>query len=131
MRNTWRRYGTWWNLPLNNSGQKAWRRTKPAVADLCTLADARARNPIAASVAAEAGAWRAISVRLVQQAFPGAGDAAPRVRSGLRAPFARKAREMRLEDGQVVVFPSYVFHEVAPCSGRDVRITVVTDCWFV
>jgi len=49
----------------------------------------------------------------------------------LRTPFALKPREMRLEEGQVVVFPSYVFHEVTPFYGRDTRITVATNCWFV
>jgi Putative 2OG-Fe(II) oxygenase len=49
----------------------------------------------------------------------------------LRAPFALEAREIRLDEGQVVVFPSYVFHEVTPFYGRDVRITVATNCWFV
>jgi len=49
----------------------------------------------------------------------------------LRTPFALKPRETRLEEGQVVVFPSYVFHEVTPFYGRDTRITVATNCWFV
>jgi len=49
----------------------------------------------------------------------------------MRAPYALKPREMRLEEGQVVVFPSYVFHEVTPFYGRDTRITVATNCWFV
>jgi len=49
----------------------------------------------------------------------------------LRTPFALKPREMRLEEGQVVVFPSYVFHEVTPFYGRDTRITVATNCWFL
>jgi hypothetical protein len=30
----------------------------------------------------------------------------------------------------MIVFPSYVFHEVAPFYGRDTRITVATNCWF-
>ena len=30
---------------------------------------------------------------------------------------------MRLEEGQIIVFPSYVIHEVSPFYGRDVRIT--------
>ena len=49
----------------------------------------------------------------------------------LRTPFALKPRETRLDEGQVVVFPSYVFHEVTPFYGRDTRITVATNCWFV
>jgi uncharacterized protein (TIGR02466 family) len=48
----------------------------------------------------------------------------------LRPAYALKCREMRLEEGQVVVFPSFIFHEVAPFYGRDTRITVATNCWF-
>jgi hypothetical protein len=48
----------------------------------------------------------------------------------LRAPFALAAREVRLEEGQVIVFPSFIFHEVSPFYGRDTRITVATNCWF-
>jgi len=48
----------------------------------------------------------------------------------LRPAFALKCREVRLEEGQVIVFPSYAFHEVAPFYGRDTRITVATNCWF-
>jgi len=48
----------------------------------------------------------------------------------LRAPFALKPREVRLEEGQIIVFPSFAFHEVAPFYGRDTRITVATNCWF-
>ncbi len=48
----------------------------------------------------------------------------------LRPPFALKPLELRLDEGQVVVFPSYVFHEVAPFYGPDRRITVASNCWF-
>lgn len=48
----------------------------------------------------------------------------------LRAPYALKPREVRLEEGQVIVFPSFAFHEVSPFYGRDTRITVATNCWF-
>jgi len=48
----------------------------------------------------------------------------------LKAPYALRPRDLRLEAGQLVVFPSYVFHEVAPFYGRDTRITVATNCWF-
>lgn len=48
----------------------------------------------------------------------------------LRPEFAVKSRELRLEEGQVIVFPSFVFHEVAPFYGSDTRITVATNCWF-
>jgi hypothetical protein len=48
----------------------------------------------------------------------------------LRPAFALRPRQLRLEEGQVVVFPSFVFHEVTPFYGRDTRITVATNCWF-
>jgi uncharacterized protein (TIGR02466 family) len=49
----------------------------------------------------------------------------------LHRPYALRPLELRLTAGQMVVFPSYVFHEVAPFYGRDVRITVAINCWFV
>lgn len=49
----------------------------------------------------------------------------------LRAPFATRPIEMQLAPGELVVFPSYVFHEVSPFYGRDCRITVATNCWFI
>lgn len=48
----------------------------------------------------------------------------------LRGAYALQPREMLLEAGQLVVFPSFVLHEVSPFYGRDVRITVATNCWF-
>jgi uncharacterized protein (TIGR02466 family) len=48
----------------------------------------------------------------------------------LRPAFALGCRDVRLEEGQVIVFPSYLFHEVSPFYGRDTRITVATNCWF-
>jgi uncharacterized protein (TIGR02466 family) len=48
----------------------------------------------------------------------------------LHGAYALRPLEIRLVPGQVVVFPSYVFHEVAPFYGRDTRITVATNCWF-
>ncbi|MGO9804048.1 MAG: putative 2OG-Fe(II) oxygenase [Steroidobacteraceae bacterium] len=60
----------------------------------------------------------------------GAGSYLDAGNRALRAPFAFGVRELRLEEGQVIVFPSYVLHEVSPFYGRDVRITVATNCWF-
>ena len=48
----------------------------------------------------------------------------------MRPPYGVGAVEFRLAEGQLVVFPSYVFHEVAPFYGQDCRITVATNCWF-
>jgi len=48
----------------------------------------------------------------------------------LRPAFALGRREVLLEAGQLIVFPSFVFHEVGPFYGGDTRITVATNCWF-
>jgi Putative 2OG-Fe(II) oxygenase len=48
----------------------------------------------------------------------------------LRPAFAYGPHEVLLEEGQLIVFPSFVFHEVGPFYGRDKRITVATNCWF-
>lgn len=55
------------------------------------------------------------------------GDPANR---SLRTQFAAAPIDLRLEEGQLVVFPSYLFHEVTPFYGKDLRITVATNCWF-
>ncbi len=49
----------------------------------------------------------------------------------LKSAFAVGPLNARLEAGQLLVFPSYLYHEVAPFYGRDTRITVATNCWFV
>jgi hypothetical protein len=61
---------------------------------------------------------------------PGAGSYLDAGNRALRPPFATGVREVQLEEGQVIVFPSYVIHEVSPFYGRDTRITVATNCWF-
>jgi uncharacterized protein (TIGR02466 family) len=48
----------------------------------------------------------------------------------LRPPYRVHTAEFRLTEGQIVVFPSYLFHEVTPFYGRDLRVTVATNCWF-
>ena len=48
----------------------------------------------------------------------------------LRQPFIVGDLELQLRPGQLVVFPSYLFHEVTPYYGSDTRITVATNCWF-
>jgi len=48
----------------------------------------------------------------------------------LRQPFAVGDLELQLRPGQLVVFPSYLFHEVSPYYGPDTRITVASNCWF-
>lgn len=45
--------------------------------------------------------------------------------------FALRPVDIRLAEGQLIVFPSYVFHEVTPFYGPDLRITVATNAWVV
>jgi len=60
----------------------------------------------------------------------GAGGYVDPANASLHREFALRPLEVRLVPGQVIVFPSYVFHEVAPFYGRDTRITVAANCWF-
>ena len=48
----------------------------------------------------------------------------------LRQPFVVGDLDLQLQAGQLVVFPSYLFHEVTPYYGHDTRITVASNCWF-
>jgi uncharacterized protein (TIGR02466 family) len=50
--------------------------------------------------------------------------------SQLKPTFALRSIELRLTGGDLVVFPSYLFHEVTPFYGPDTRITVASNCWF-
>ena len=50
--------------------------------------------------------------------------------ANLQPAYAVGVRNFRLTAGQIIIFPSYVYHEVAPFYGRDTRITVATNCWF-
>jgi uncharacterized protein (TIGR02466 family) len=49
----------------------------------------------------------------------------------LQRAYALAPVELKLEEGQLVIFPSYVFHEVTPFYGSDIRITVASNCWFL
>ena len=60
----------------------------------------------------------------------GAGAYADPANTRLHPAFALAPIDLRLAEGQIVVFPSYLFHEVTPFYGRDTRITVATNCWF-
>ena len=50
--------------------------------------------------------------------------------ANLRDPFAPNIRALRLGPGQLVVFPSWVLHDVKPFQGEGTRITVAFNCWF-
>jgi uncharacterized protein (TIGR02466 family) len=44
--------------------------------------------------------------------------------------FAGGIRTLRMEAGQLVLFPSWVLHDVKPFEGEGERITVAFNCWF-
>ena len=44
--------------------------------------------------------------------------------------FAGGMRSLRMEAGQLVLFPSWVLHDVKPFEGDGARITVAFNCWF-
>lgn len=71
------------------------------------------------------GALRLFDPRVGANAFQDAGN------TRLQPAYAVGQRDLHLRAGQLVVFPSYLFHEVAPFYGSDTRITVATNCWFV
>ncbi|GAB6195943.1 putative 2OG-Fe(II) oxygenase [Lysobacter xanthus] len=48
----------------------------------------------------------------------------------LQAPYHHGTWSMRLQPGQLVLFPSWVSHEVLPFHGTDERITIAFNCWF-
>lgn len=89
--------------------------------------------------------WSAVYCVRAGQAVPGQPDsgvlrlADPRCGANayqdpanerLHPAYALRPLELRLVAGQMVVFPSYLFHEVSPFFGADTRITVATNCWF-
>ena len=73
----------------------------------------------------ESGVLRFLDTRVGAEAYL---DPANRK---LKSAFAVGPLNARLAAGQLLVFPSYLYHEVAPFYGRDTRITVATNCWFV
>jgi uncharacterized protein (TIGR02466 family) len=44
--------------------------------------------------------------------------------------YAGGVRSLRMEAGQLVLFPSWVLHDVKPFEGEGERITVAFNCWF-
>jgi uncharacterized protein (TIGR02466 family) len=50
--------------------------------------------------------------------------------AGLTGAFGTGVRGIRLEAGQLVLFPSWVLHEVQPFEGEGERLTVAFNCWF-
>ena len=48
----------------------------------------------------------------------------------LRAPYHHGTWSVRFQPGQLVLFPSWLQHEVMPFYGDDERITIAFNCWF-
>ena len=48
----------------------------------------------------------------------------------MRLPFGHQEPRLRLEAGQLILFPSWVLHHVTPFEGEGERITVAFNCWF-
>ena len=50
--------------------------------------------------------------------------------ANMQLPFSYQLAKIRLEAGQLVLFPSWVLHDVKPFEGDDERITIAFNCWF-
>jgi uncharacterized protein (TIGR02466 family) len=48
----------------------------------------------------------------------------------LRGAYGYNIRHIALEPGQLVIFPSWILHDVKPFEGEGDRITVAFNCWF-
>jgi uncharacterized protein (TIGR02466 family) len=50
--------------------------------------------------------------------------------ASIRGAYSSNIRHVQLEAGQLVLFPSWVLHDVKPLEGAGERITVAFNCWF-
>jgi len=50
--------------------------------------------------------------------------------SHIRAPYNMRGQSFKLTPGQLILFPSWLVHEVMPFHGEGERITVAFNCWF-
>lgn len=48
----------------------------------------------------------------------------------MQLPYAPQVASCSLEAGQLVIFPSWVLHDVKPFEGEGERITIAFNCWF-
>lgn len=72
----------------------------------------------------EGGALTFVNPMLASSMHLDAGNAS------LQGAFAGGLRSLRMEPGQLVLFPSWVMHQVTPFEGDGERITVAFNCWF-
>jgi uncharacterized protein (TIGR02466 family) len=50
--------------------------------------------------------------------------------SNLKLPFSSHVATISLEAGQLVMFPSWLLHDVKPFEGEGERVTIAFNCWF-
>jgi uncharacterized protein (TIGR02466 family) len=50
--------------------------------------------------------------------------------ANLSGAYAHDIRHVRFDAGQLVLFPSWVLHDVKPFEGEGERVTVAFNCWF-
>jgi uncharacterized protein (TIGR02466 family) len=50
--------------------------------------------------------------------------------ANLQLPYANMLAQLSLVPGQLVMFPSWVLHDVKPFEGEGERITIAFNCWF-
>lgn len=72
----------------------------------------------------ESGLLSFVSPSVISTMHVDAGNA------NLCVPFAPSVRHVRLEPGQLVLFPSWILHDVKAFQGEGERITVAFNCWF-
>ncbi|HTX04388.1 MAG TPA: putative 2OG-Fe(II) oxygenase [Steroidobacteraceae bacterium] len=48
----------------------------------------------------------------------------------MQLPYGHHVANFSLEAGQLVIFPSWVLHDVKPFEGEGERITIAFNCWF-
>jgi len=48
----------------------------------------------------------------------------------MKLPYGSQVASLSLEPGQLVMFPSWVLHDVKPFEGDGERITIAFNCWF-
>jgi Putative 2OG-Fe(II) oxygenase len=48
----------------------------------------------------------------------------------MKLPYGYQTASLSLQSGQLVIFPSWVLHDVKPFEGDGERITIAFNCWF-
>lgn len=48
----------------------------------------------------------------------------------MQLPYGYQIASLSLEAGQLVIFPSWVLHDVKPFEGQGERVTIAFNCWF-